>query len=349
MFVFGQLALAWGSPLPEAWTASGRPWIDMWARWDSSWYLSIATSGYEYLAGQPSNVGHFPLYPLLIRTLSISSQDLAVLVVIGWIIANTATLVAFYLLYRLILLDDGPDVGRRTIWLLAFFPTSFYLSTVYSEGLFLALTVAAFYAARRRRWLAAGLLGGLSALTRSIGVFLVLPLAWEWYQQRPRRWSAALPLLLIPLGLVTHMIYLGFRFGDPLIYSSAQTNWGRSTSLSVAIEHINGLMADPVSFLRGRGVTTYEVLFLLLAMLLLIVVLRKQRLSYGIFAGYAIAIPLTSFLTAGIPRYMIVAFPLFIALAQIVSRPILFRLILIAAAILQIILVVRWTLGYWLA
>jgi Gpi18-like mannosyltransferase len=343
--------LTWivGSESIVSWPVTGRDWLDTWGRWDGSWYLNIAVEGYHYVQGQQSNVGFFPLYPLLMRLFSLGSNDLDVVIVAGLIISNVAALLAFYFLYRLILLDHGPDIGRRAIWLLAFFPTSFYLSIVYTEGIFLAFTVTAFYAARKRHWLAAGFLGALGALTRAIGVLLVLPLAWEWYVQKPRRWTNALSLLLIPLGLGAHMLYLGRTFGDPFAYSAAQSNWGRSTSISVMLGYIDGLIADPATFLRGRGVTTFDALFLLLAILLIIVVFRRQRLSYGIYATYTVAMPLSSFLTTAIPRYAMVAFPFYIALAQVLNRPIWFRLVLFAMAALQIFLVVRWTLGYWVA
>jgi hypothetical protein len=349
IFATGQLALAWGALLPNTMAASGRPWIDMWARWDSGWYLSITSGGYEFAPDQPSNAAFFPLYPLVIRLLSFGSRDMDVLIIVGWLIANTATLVAFYLLYRLVLLDDSSAIGRRVVWLLAFFPTSFFMGVVYTEAVFLFLTVAAFYAARKRRWLAAGLSGGLGAATKIIGIFLILPLAWEWYQQKPRRWLKSLPLLLIPLGLGAFMLYLSRNFGDPLAFSDAHSHWGRSVSPLALFEALNSLVTDPGPFLRGRGVTIYEALFVLLALGLLVVVVRKQRLSYTLYAAYSIAIPLASINTMSFSRLMVVIFPLFIAMAQVLTRPLLFRLVLIAMAILQLILVVRWTLGYWVA
>jgi hypothetical protein len=115
------------------------------------------------------------------------------------------------------------------------------------------------------------------------------------------------------------------------------------------VDSINNLVADPIPFLRGRGVTAFQVSFLLPALLLLIVVIRKQRLSYSLYAAYNIAIPLASISTISFSRFVLVIFPLFIAMAQLLYRPGLFRLALIAMAILQIILVVRWTLGYWVA
>ncbi|HSG15968.1 MAG TPA: mannosyltransferase family protein, partial [Anaerolineae bacterium] len=328
IFVTGQLALAWGVLRPEAWGFSNRPWIDMWARWDSGWYLNIVTRGYDYVPGQQSNVVFFPLYPYLIRLFSIGSQDRDVQIVTGWVVSNAFALLAFYLLYQLILLDAGPDVGRRAIWLLAFFPTSFFFSVVYTESLFLALTVGAFYVARKRRWLAAGLLGGLGAVTRVTGAFLILPLAWEWYQQKPRRWSSAWSLMLIPLGLGAYMVYLGRNFGDPLAFSAAQFHFGRSVSIPAILDSIKSMVTDPGPFLRGRQVTPIELSFVFLAIFLLVVVFQRQRLSYALYVSYAIAVPLASIQTISFSRYILVAFPLFIAMAQILYRPMLFRLAL---------------------
>ena len=70
-----------------------------------------------------------------------------------------------------------------TVILLSFASTSFFFQAVYSESLFLLLTVASFSAARRGRWVLAGLAGGLAALTRSAGVLLLVPLAWMWFEQ----------------------------------------------------------------------------------------------------------------------------------------------------------------------
>jgi hypothetical protein len=37
--------------------------FDVWARWDSDWYLRIAESGYDWPSSSPA---FFPLYPLLV-------------------------------------------------------------------------------------------------------------------------------------------------------------------------------------------------------------------------------------------------------------------------------------------
>ncbi len=81
-------------------------------------------------------------------------------------------------------LDFDRATAARAVLYLLVFPTTLFLSAVYAESLFLALTVAAFYHARRGQWWIAGALGGLAALARPHGVLLALPLAVEYLAQR---------------------------------------------------------------------------------------------------------------------------------------------------------------------
>ena len=250
----GVLALSFGQVRSgNTWRIPSHAWVDMWARWDSAYYLEIATQGYRYVAGQHSSVAFFPLYPMLMRVVACGSQDLVTLVIVGWLISNVSTVLALVYMYRLITLDAPERTARRTIWCLLFFPTSFFFSMVYTEGLFLLLTVAAFYCARRQQWGAACIWGGLSAATRSIGVFLVLPLAYEWWLQR--RTSARLSwlyLLLVPCGLGGYMLYLYTAFGDPLVFAKAHASadGGLGRCLS-SLSHLAHAVLTKIASLRG--------------------------------------------------------------------------------------------------
>src|SRR5436309_11187308 len=46
-------------------SATAKPLINMWSRWDAGWYLGIAKNGYSFVKGQPSNTAFYPLYPML--------------------------------------------------------------------------------------------------------------------------------------------------------------------------------------------------------------------------------------------------------------------------------------------
>ncbi len=71
---------------------------------------------------------------------------------------------------------DSREVARLAVLLTAFAPMAFYFSAIYSESLYLALSVGLFLCARRGRWGTAAMLGALASATRSTGVVLILPL-----------------------------------------------------------------------------------------------------------------------------------------------------------------------------
>jgi hypothetical protein len=320
----------------------------MWARWDSGFYLGIVTQGYNYIPGEMSSTAFFPLYPLLIRLFSAGSQNKEIATVLGVIISNLATLIALFLLYRLVLVDEDSNVGGRTIWLVSFFPTSFFLSMVMTEGLFFLTTMAAFYFARQKQWPVAGFSGALSAASRTIGVLLIFPLAYEWYTQRPRRWRRLLPLMLIPLGLGLYMLYLNAEFGDPLAFSKASAAWGRVTSIGNVRDRIQDLLADPNLVQRALRVGI-DIIITLFGGLVLVVLARRLRPSYIIYAAYCLLVPLITLQVVSMPRYIIVVFPLFIALAKVLKKPVAFRATVLFFAVLQLVFVARWSLWYWVA
>ncbi len=348
----GLAAGRWGTMRPQGWRVSSTMWIDMWARWDSGFYLDIASGGYSYIPGQISSVAFFPLYPLLMRWLAWQDSSRVSLTIAGWLISNISFLGALYLLYRLVDLDYQRQSARLTIWLLCFFPTSFFFSVVYTEGLFLLLTVGAFYFARRDQWLLAGLFGGLSSATRVVGLLILIPLAIEKIKQKPGNSRDWLYFALMPLGFLAFLIFLNFQFGDPLIFSRIQIAWGRPSSVTGILERLADLFSDPDLLLRVQSVWM-DILFTGLAVIIFVVVLRKQRLSYLIYTAYSLAVPLSTVSVDSMPRYLIVAFPLFIAGATWLNRSRFSRFAVPSVigifALIQAVLVARWTLWFWVA
>jgi hypothetical protein len=244
------------------------------ARWDASWYLVIAHYGYrpDFGSFTASRTAFFPLYPLGIRALS----DLGLAPVLaGVLISLVALALALYGIHRLTTLElaasshpgvlaaahpDAGAVARLAVLLTAFAPMAFFFSAIYTESLYLALSVGLFWCARQGRWAWVGVLGALAAGTRSTGVALVLP-ALLLYLYGPRRDRppdfpphrspgspqdrsrdsprARLPrpryrvrrdflwLGLVPLGAGLYMAYLALSGGDPLLPFHAQDVWDR--------------------------------------------------------------------------------------------------------------------------
>ncbi len=187
--------------------------------WDGLWYKLIAEQGYDgapgFEGGSLAYPAFFPLLPWLMR---LGSDVFGVATeTAGWAIANASFLAALVVLYRLVALDFDRTVARRAVVALAVFPTSFFFAAVYTESLFLLLAVGALYAARRGVWFTAGALGLLAALTRSQGVFLLLPFAVLLWQQfgptlrTPRRWPSVLPSALFACLPVLGPIIFGLH------------------------------------------------------------------------------------------------------------------------------------------
>ena len=152
--------------------------LGVWQRCDTLWYTRIAMQGYAQ--GDGTTV-FFPLYPILTRLVGKVLWDNYLLG--GIIVSNMAYFLALVYLYKLTQLEFDSQVAARTVVYLSVFPTAFFLLAAYTESLFLLFAVAAFYYARKGNWLAASVTGLLAALTKQLGLLLLLPLLYEYLAQ----------------------------------------------------------------------------------------------------------------------------------------------------------------------
>jgi hypothetical protein len=237
------------------------------ARWDAAWYLVIARFGYRPDLGvyTAPRTAFFPLYPLGLRTIAWFGVPE---VLAGVLLSVAAFALALYGIHRLTTLelaragrfsmagDRVADAARLSVMLTAFAPMAFFFSAVYSESLYLALSVGVFWSAREGRWMWVGVLGALACATRSTGLVLALPAVMIYlygpradrppdflgarrlparalrgvpFRVRPRYRlrREALWLGLLPMGVILYGAYLGLSGGDPLAPLHAQEVWGR--------------------------------------------------------------------------------------------------------------------------
>src|SRR5205085_10316212 len=88
---------------------------------------------------------------------------------------------------------------------------------------------------RHRKWWLAGLFGCCASLTRSAGLFLLVPFVYEYLRQYQFqlvkiRWDV-INGALIPAGMAVFAAYCYVQFGDPLAFSHLQVNWQRHLEL----------------------------------------------------------------------------------------------------------------------
>jgi hypothetical protein len=296
---------------------------------DVNWYLGIAERGYDQMpfnADVPRNWAFFPLFPLLWR---LAARVTGEWVLTGMALSHLFFLVALFLLHRVcIQFGLSADDADRAVFFLAVFPTSYFFSLPLPESLFLMLTVASFYFAKRERWWLAGLCGALAASTRTSGILLLPALAllyWETY--RPalqlrdlRTWRKdALALLLVPCGLLAFMIYLHFLTGNAFAFKGAMAAWGRKA----------GLFLDPLfEYLRQPGEIAAHWNFKLVNFLAVILALacgvtlvRRRQYPLAVYALLSLLVALSSALLQSQARYAMVVFPVYMVLATWGRRP----------------------------
>jgi hypothetical protein len=322
--------------------------MNIWSHWDGEHYVTLAMGGY---LNPPENVSpaFFPLYPLLLRSFAellggpISKEALSVW---GPLISLLFLPFAFYFIYHIALEGRGERVARDTVLILAFFPTTFFLNAAYTESLFLALSAGSLWAMRvRKDLLVACVMAALAAATRNVGIFLVVPLMYEWIKDIERfRWRG-IYLLLAPGGLFAYMGYLWVSFGDPLLFYSAQESWGRqatgpldtaSRAWGAAVEGADRLLdpdlwahlslSNAANQLAGAS-NFFNLAFFVFAIVVLLAGSRYLPLSLTVY-GLLLVAPAALFGTPGsplmgTPRYVLVAFPVFIVLALLFRNRVL--------------------------
>ena len=325
--VLGLAAIAWTLPVAskDGWGPDLMAIAPPLARWDAGWYYQIAHDGYRYdPAAAANNVGFYPLYPLLMRGLGDAT---GMSLFRAGIVISLAALLAAMLLISTLARDAGSDEFASLAALL-FYPTSFFLAAGYTESLFLLATAGALVAARRARWLLAGLAGAAAALTRFNGFLIVVPLAWfAWDQARARgRWprAAFAGMAATVAGAIAFPVYLAIRWGDPLLYvHSKARGWTQHPKpfWSLAIDVLRETVArvrqpgpgGKLMFVLTAGST---VLFLLLTLALF----RRRLFPEGLYCAATLVLLLDSGTLDGMHRYVLALFPCFFVLGSWLKR-----------------------------
>ncbi len=323
-----------------------------WQRWDTNWYIHIAQSGYAIGDG---TTNYPPLYPLGVAVLGRVLLEQYMLA--AMLISNLAYIFALVYFYRLCNRLFNVEVTRRAILLLATFPTAFFLLSGYTESLYLALVLAAFYYAEEARWWPVIILTILASLTRLQGIILIAPLAYIYLQKRQFNWHnwrkmitregvalAALP----PVGLGFYLAYVYFILGDFNFNNHLAVVW--HVKFALPWETFFGGLAgffDP----NNAHNLIYNVMDLILLVVFVCLIIiwaqRKLPMAYLIYSVLSMLVFLTrqgvdGFFWMSLNRYVLAIFPVFMLAGLIAPR----YLIKVSAAV-QAIWVVLFIFWMW--
>lgn len=286
--------------------------------WDADWYRRIALHGYAHVPHE--GLRFFPLFPLLARALaalpgvSVASALL--------VLSNGFALLYGLLLYRLAR-QEGMSTGPagRVVWVAALAPAGFVMVMGYAEALSGCLIVGIMLLVRSGRWWPAAGLGLLAGALRPTGCVVTVLVLIEAARQL-RGIGAAdllgrLAAVTAPaLGLLSYLVWVGYRFGSPLepfrVQTSGSLRGGTFVNPAAAVgSALRGLLAGQVPSQAPHLV------WVLISLGLLVVCARRLPLSYTAFAAITVVLGATAREFQSYERYAASAVPLLLAAALV--------------------------------
>lgn len=324
----------------ERLVSTGLPhFVWSFGNFDGVHYLGIAKNFYADQYTQ----AFFPLYPILIKTFSFVT--FGNLLISALLISNLAFLGALIIFYKLISQTYDKNVAKWSCFFLLTFPTSFFFGSVYTEGIFLLLILASFYLTHHQKILFASMVGAFASATRFVGLFLA-PFLID------QKKKSFLPIFIVPVGFLLYVLYLGLKFNNPFYFLSSQGVFGqeRATTNIVLFPQVIYRYLKIILTTQGLPLANamIELSSTILAFALLLMSYKKVKLEWVLFSFVAILIPTLTGTFASMPRYILIAFPIYVVLAQIKGVKIKI-LILCLFSILLILFTAFFTQGYWVA
>ncbi len=360
LFVFAAFSIflfpQFGAKFPyfgEELIPSGLPyWVWGFGNFDGVHYLRIAQNGYAYEFTQ----AFFPLFPLLINFLNVFNSPL----ISGLLISNVFFLVSLFLLYKLFKTDFDDQTALKSIGLFLAFPTSFYFGAVYSESVFLFLTLLTFLLLRQKKFILSGIIGALASATRIYGVFLIVPMLIEFFNKLKEDkvdkkiiFKKIMGIMLVPVGLFSYMTFLKSKFNDPFYFLSAQPAFGAERSSEpfillpqVLFRYIKIFFTvPPVSLIFLNAFIEFASTIFFLIMLLFS--FRVMKKGYWFFTAGVLLLPTLTGTLSSMPRYVLLGFLVFPFIVRTIGK--FYTPLIIFFILLQFILLSLFIRGYWVA
>jgi hypothetical protein len=252
----------------------------------------------------------------------------------GLVVNAVALILGLMGVRQLVHRDFDAETADRTVLYIVIFPVAFFLFAPFTEALFLACSVWAILAARRRQWGLAILACLLVGLTRPQGMVLFLPVGWEAAMALRERWRAvhagigrfswrdALPLVALAIPVAAYGSFIVYTVvGVGQSYMDAHAAW------SSTMVHMPWDVIPPAwewGFDQKDPVTLLNTATLIFFTILAVAGIRIVPASYSLFVFPQLALILTQstvFPLMSTMRYSIVLFPCFVVLALIGRHP----------------------------
>jgi Gpi18-like mannosyltransferase len=342
-------------------------WI--WGNFDGDHYLQIARTGYN-----KEDVPFFPLFPITIHALNFLHIPH---LIAGMLVATICFVITIFLIYKILEIDKKSNLFLLIVLIMLLFPTSYSYGAVYNDSLFFMVATLTLYLGRKKQWFWASVVGFVATLARLNGLALFFYIITEYLIQyihnpvdtfnhskllKAARKAIILPRLfisliwsavLIPLGYLIYLSWIQATYGDWRQIYVAMEGWKQNQPtfpLQVFWRYLKIIIYyrphDIIYF-----VACLEIGMVLFYVAMMIYSWKRMRLSYLIFFFFSILIPAITGTFAGMPRYGLHLYPLFLSTALFLeNKNMLVRAAYFLVSLLLLLFCVSlFTRGYFIA
>jgi hypothetical protein len=218
LIVIAWLTISRHFPLPSDPYLGEKGILWPFTAYDSLHYLAIAHTGYT----ETYQYAFFPLYSLLIRMIHFCTGLSGAWA--GVLLSNLCVLASLIFLARML----PVQIRRFGLLMFALNPIAIFEMSVYTEALFVALCLAVWFLYKRRHFVGAGIVLGLTINIRNLGVLMAIPILVDWWEHRKEQkslsplWQGGIPAVLI--GSL-FPLYLWVTKRNILLFIEAEKYW----------------------------------------------------------------------------------------------------------------------------
>lgn len=292
----------------------------VFSAWDARHYQFLADHGYQVSGEDAKLVVFFPLYPMLIRLAKIITNSTIYASLLVTAFFSVLAHVLFFIIVNRLFTQKRSKIIALALFFLS--PLNVYFFSGYTESLFLFLALLFFILLDEKKYFYACIVGFFASLTRLFGVLFVIPFVLEIIRCRKLNlFSHLTKALVIVLGFFIYLNINSFLFGDPLYFSSIQKQFWYKFPVNPVTNYLYIVKTSLVdkSFVTRSvdniAIATIPVIFLLY----LFVRWHAIRFSWLLWlvANYLVVVAQSFSLSSG--RYLLILFPLYLMIAEILG------------------------------
>ncbi|MGZ4847775.1 MAG: hypothetical protein ACXV3E_08335 [Halobacteriota archaeon] len=293
------------------------------AKWDGAWYRGIAYQGYAYQ--YPLAAPFPPMYPFLIKIFSLNQPALMPWVEV--LISNAFSFLSLYFLYKLVPLILDERYRLRVCFAYMVFPVLLVCNLVsYTEPIFLAFTIGAYYYWKRAKFGYAALLAIFSIFTREVGAFILVIFLVDMlygyisHRERSRVIRELAVIAITCAGVAMLYLFYLYRFGNPFISVQVQAavwhNWS-------SIANISHNVVNALAGVKSLALVNYSavpiILIDALVVLATVLFLLRRDLALSAYSFVSLVLFLSLSNLGGFMRFVAAIFPIYLFFGLMLS------------------------------